>query len=120
MSKRIDISGMIFNDIYVLEYAKKENTHAKYKCLCMPCNTVLYATYPNLVSGNTKSCQKCGNKRVNYIQEHEIISRLKDGESKSQIARDMGLSRSVIYRVIKDWAASNINKESRLNTQEAI
>ncbi|OGS70756.1 MAG: hypothetical protein A3F91_09595 [Flavobacteria bacterium RIFCSPLOWO2_12_FULL_35_11] len=104
MSKRIDITGKIFSDIYVLEFIRSENTHAKYKCLCMSCNTVTHTTRANLVSGNTKSCQKCGNKKINYIQEHEIFTRLKNGDNKSQIAREMNLSRKAIYRVAREWA----------------
>ncbi|MDQ1340980.1 MAG: 7 protein [Campylobacterota bacterium] len=104
MSKRIDITRKIFNNIYILEYIGSTNTHAKYKCLCMPCNTVIHVTRANLVNGNSKSCQKCGNKRVNYIQEHEIHRRLKNGDGKSQIAREMNLSRNTIYRVAREWA----------------
>jgi len=103
MSKRIDITNHIFNDIYVLKFERKKNTHAEYKCLCMLCNKIMYATYSNLKSGNTKSCQKCGQKTTNYIQELDINKRLIDGESIAKISRDLELSRGVIYRVKKEW-----------------
>lgn len=61
MSKRVDIKNQIFGDIYVLEFLRNEGTHAKWKCLCMRCNSLMEATYVNLKSGNTKSCQSCGN-----------------------------------------------------------
>ncbi len=103
MSKRIDITNHIFNDIYVLEFNKKKNTHAEWKCLCMLCNETMYATYSNLKSGNTKSCQKCGQKKTNYMQETYINQRLVEGESIAGIARDLELSRGVISRVQEEW-----------------
>ncbi len=108
MSKRIDITNHIFNDIYVLKFEKNKKTHAEYKCLCMLCNETMYATYSNLKSGNTKSCQKCGQKKTNYIQEFHINYRLMDGERIGEIARDLKLSRAVIYRVQEEW--QNYNK----------
>ena len=72
MSKRIEITGQIFNNVYVLEFIKAQKTQALYKCLCMLCNETFNVTYINLVSGNTQSCQKCGNKRTNYKQEQDI------------------------------------------------
>ena len=103
MSKRVDITNQIFNDIYVLKFEKKKNTHAEYKCLCMVCNEIMYATYTNLKSGNTKSCQKCGQKKTNYMQEFYINQRFIAGESIAGIARDLELSRNVICRVQKEW-----------------
>lgn len=103
MSKRIDITGKIFGDIFVLEFEKNANTHATYKCLCMCCNKIIYVTYSNLVNKNTKSCQSCGNKRVNYIQEAEIAERLARGDKKAHIAKDMDISRYVVYRVEREF-----------------
>lgn len=69
----------------------------------MLCNEIMYVTYTNLKSGNTKSCQKCGQKKTNYIQEFNINQRLTDGDSITVIARDLELSRSIIYRVQEEW-----------------
>ena len=107
MSKRIDITNHIFNDIYVLNFEGNTNTHAQYKCLCMLCNEIMYATYSNLKSGNTKSCQKCGQKTTNYIQEFDINKRLISGENIARISRDLELSRGVVYRVKKEWQDYN-------------
>jgi len=103
MSKRIDITNHIFNDIYVLKFERNKNTHAEYKCLCMLCNETMHVTYSNLKSGNTQSCKKCGQKRTNYLQEFDIMKRLVDGESIAGISRDLELSRGIICRVQKDW-----------------
>jgi len=104
LSKRIDITGKIFNDIYVLKFERNKNTHAEYKCLCMLCNETMFATYSNLKSGNTNGCQKCGQKKTNYIQEFYINQKLKNGMSIAAVARDLGPSRDVIYRVKKEWS----------------
>ena len=68
----------------------------------MLCNETMYAIYSNLKSGNTKRCQKCGQKKTNYVQELDIMKRLVDGESIAGISRDLELSRSVVYRVKKE------------------
>ena len=102
MSKRIDITNQIFNDIYVLKFEKEQNTHALYKCLCMLCNKVIYVNYSNLVSGNTKSCQSCGQKVTNYKQDCEILDRLSNGDKVAHIAKDYNISRGVVYRIKKD------------------
>ena len=117
MSKRIDITNQIFNDIYVLKFERKKNTHAEYKCLCMLCNETLYVTYSNLKSGNTKHCQKCGQKKTNYVQELDIMKRLLDGESIAVISRDLELSRGVVYRVRKEWQNYS-NKLAIKSTEE--
>jgi len=103
MSKRIDITGKIFNDILVLEYAKSDNPiHAQYKCLCMRCNRVFYNTYCNLVYGKRKSCRSCSNKKVNYPTEREIVERAKNGERVSHIAKDLNVNRDSINRILKE------------------
>ena len=99
MSKRIDISGEIFNDIYVLTFIRNRKTHALYKCLCMICNETFDTTYSNLISKNTKSCQSCGQKVTNYKQNCEIMQRIKRGDYISHIAEDYEVSRSVINRI---------------------
>ena len=84
----------------VLEFQKQENTHAKYKCLCMLCNTIIYVTASNLKSGNTKSCQSCGQKISNGL-EQDIELALNNGERITNIAKKYNIDRSVIYRVKK-------------------
>lgn len=102
MSKRIDIADQIFSDIYVLKFERNVNSHALYKCLCMLCNNTFESTYSNLTSGNTKSCQSCGQKSTNYIQEYEIQDRLNKQEKISQITKDYNVNRGVIYRIKKE------------------
>jgi hypothetical protein len=98
MSKRVDIKNQIFNNIYVIEFDKKVNTYARWKCLCMLCNEVTYVTYSNLVSNNTKSCQKCGQKISNGL-EQDIYWDLKKGLKISHIAKKYKVSRGAVYRI---------------------
>lgn len=101
MSNRIDIENKIFNDIKVLKFIEKQNTHAFYKCLCMLCNEITNATYSNLISGNTKSCAKCGQKISNGL-EQDISLEMKHDKNISRIAKKYNVNRGVIYRIKKD------------------
>lgn len=74
MSKRIDITGQIFHDILVLEYIGTKKTNFVYKCLCMPCNSLMEVPYSNLKSGNTKSCVSCGRKTHGF-SKHPLYHR---------------------------------------------
>jgi len=103
MSHIKDISESIFGDLYALEHIDTRNTHAIWKCLCMCCNEIIEVPYSNLISENTKSCQKCGNKKTNYKQECEIIRRVNNGEKITHIANDFQLNRGVIYRIKDEW-----------------
>ena len=103
MSKRIDLKSQIFEDILVLEFYKNENSHAVWKCLCMRCNSLMYITYCNLVNNNTRSCQSCGNKRVSYMQECEIVEEYTTKNKKiTAISRNLRIGRGVVYRVLKE------------------
>ena len=104
MSKRIDITNQIFNDVLVLEFEKKENTHAKWKCLCMCCNKIMYVTYSNLINGNTKSCQSCGQKISNGL-EQDILCEIIKGDRITHIAKKHNVNRGVVYRIKKELEA---------------
>jgi len=106
VSKRIDITNQIFNDIYVLEFDKKENTHASYKCLCMLCNNLIFVTYSNLINENTKSCQSCGQKRISNGIEQDIAFNLKTETNIAKLARKYNVGRGVIYRIKKEFKIS--------------
>ncbi len=103
MSKRIDITGQIFNDIFVLEFIGTKNSHAEYKCLCMNCNSIMSATYSNLISGNTKSCASCGQKRISNGLKQDIYWKLKTGAKITHIGNEFNVSRHIVYRVAKEY-----------------
>lgn len=102
MSKREELENKIFGDVLVLEFEREENSHALWKCLCMLCNDIMYVTTSNLKSGNTKSCGSCCKRKTNYKQECEIIKRLQFGEKKTNIAKEFGVSRHVVYRIVRE------------------
>ena len=101
MSKRAELKGEIFTDLWVLDFEKQKNSHALWKCLCMQCNTLVYVTATNLLSNNSKACASCGRKSLTYAQEFTLIELYRSGLNKSQIAKELHVNRSVVYRVIK-------------------
>lgn len=110
MSKRIDITNQIFNDIYVLEYFDNKNSHAEYKCLCMLCNKVVHVTYSNLTKkNNTKSCASCGQKKISNGIEQDIANDLRTETNISSLARKYGVNRRVIYRIEREY--NSLEKE---------
>lgn len=102
MSKRENLQNKIFGDILVLDFDKQVNTHAQWKCLCMQCNELFYTTASNLKSGNTKSCQKCGQKISNGL-EQDILWELRSGAKLSQVIKKFNVSNGVVYRIKKEY-----------------
>lgn len=100
MSKRVDITGQQFGDLLVLGFIKNKNTHALYKCLCMLCNKTTLKTYTNLKSGNSKSCQSCGQK-ISNGKTQDIEYDLSCGVKITNIAKKYQINRAVVYRVKK-------------------
>ncbi|WP_295084862.1 hypothetical protein [Sulfurimonas sp.] len=111
MSVRKNLQNKIFGDILVLEFDKQKNTHAQWKCLCMPCNKVHFFSASNLKSGNTKSCPSCGQKISNGL-EQDIYWDLKKGEKITHISKKYNVARSVVYRV-----EDLVNKEKDRKTE---
>jgi len=72
MSKRVDIRGEVHNSLLVLRFIKKQNSHALWKCKCLNCGKAAFVTYTNIVSGNSKSCASCGNRKLTGEQDKEI------------------------------------------------
>lgn len=101
MSARIDLTGVIYGDLLVLEFDKQVHTHAQWKCLCMVCNSLVYKTASNLKSSKRNSCRSCAQKRTNYKQDYEIVEKYKSGEKISHIAKDFGINRDTVCNVIK-------------------
>ena len=111
MSARKDLTGKKFGKIKVLEFVGHNNTHTIYKCLCTRCGKELEVPYSNLISGNTKSCQSCGNK---IPEELELIIKnaLLEDEKISHIAKKYNVNRSVVYRIKKEIEEHNNTKGS--------
>lgn len=60
MSKRIDLTNRVFGKLTVIKFLRCQNTHAIWKAICS-CGKTLEIQSGNLISGNTNSCQSCGN-----------------------------------------------------------
>ena len=80
------------------------NHYAICKCICMLCGDIITVSQSNLKSGNSKSCAICGKKVLNYKQECEIVDRIVKGDSITKIANSYNVSRSVIYKIKKDFS----------------
>jgi len=102
MSTRENLKNNIFGDILVLGFNKQVNTHAQWKCLCMLCNDLIYVTASNLKSGNTKCCQKCGQKISNGL-EQDIFFELKSSAKISHVIKKFNISNSVVYRIKREY-----------------
>lgn len=102
MGKRIDIRGRIYNHLLVLRFVKNQNSHALWKCKCLNCRKATFVTYSNLVSGNTKSCASCGNRKIS-IEDDKEIKRLYEIELLTlvNIASLFNVSRMAIVNSLK-------------------
>ena len=107
MSARVDIKGNIYSSILVLEYSETINTHAIWKCLCMECNSLLYVSYINLISGNTSRCHSCANSKINMVEKFEIKKRIDDGEIMTHIAKDLSISVDIVRRVKRKFICNS-------------
>lgn len=121
MSARLDLSGEIYHDIYVMEreYIGFKEAYTTYKCICMLCGNSITVTHSNLKSGNTKSCGSCGKKVLSYRRECEVVERIIKNEKISHLAKEYGVCRSVIYRIKKEYQ-SEIEKGRQLKDKQKV
>jgi len=68
----------------------------------------MFATYTNLMTGNTKSCQSCGQKRISNGVEQDIFLDLKNGSKITHVAKKYNVGRSVAYRIRREFEMHNI------------
>ena len=63
MGYKNDLTNQRFGYLTVLEFAGNRKKLSMWKCVC-DCGNTRFVSYPNLMSGNTKSCG-CYNKQLN-------------------------------------------------------
>lgn len=102
MSKRIDIRGAVYNSILPLRFIENKNTHAIWKCKCLKCHKGIYVSYTNIVSGNTKSCASCGQRKLSIKESKEIYKKRLNNLSVIKLSKEYNVSRNTIYRVLKN------------------
>ncbi len=103
MSARSNFENKIFNNIYVVEFHKKENTHATWKCICMPCGKVFYKRTAHLTEQQNNGCKSCGNKKTTYTQERDIEEQLRNTtDSISLVAEENEVPRHTVMRIAKE------------------
>jgi ATP/maltotriose-dependent transcriptional regulator MalT len=94
--KRVDIRGQIFGKLLVLRFIGNKNSHALWKCKCLNCHKATFVTYSNLISGNTKSCFSCGQRKLSRDEDDEVSNLYKNGYSMQKIAEKFSVSRSTV------------------------
>ena len=86
MSKRIDLTGEMFNTLKVIEFAYKKNTHAYWKVECVKCGFTKISSSSNLRNGMTDKCNYCNaqSRAVLTPEQREYI--LKEYVAKTKIS----------------------------------
>jgi hypothetical protein len=92
--------GKTFGKLKVLEFTKSKHSHKYYSCRC-DCDKITEVSGPNLRSGNTSGCGSCNKKKVFSFTDEEILKKIKDSGI-TKIAKELGCSRSVLYRIKKE------------------
>jgi len=92
--------GKTFGKLKVLEFTKSKHSHKYYRCIC-ECGKIREVSGPNLRSGNTSGCGSCTKKKIFDISDNEILKKIKNSNI-SKIAKELGCSRSVLYRIKKE------------------
>ncbi|MDX9744849.1 MAG: hypothetical protein RBT59_13590 [Arcobacteraceae bacterium] len=89
MSKRIDLTNKTFGKLTIIKFVKNKNTHAIWEAECS-CSKKIEVQSGNLISGNTRSCQSCGN--TTHGKSKDVLYRrweaLKNRESLSNEWKD--------------------------------
>ena len=103
MSKRIDLTGEMFNTLKVIEFAYKKNTHAYWKVECVECGFTKVSSSSNLRNGMTDKCNYCNAQSRAVLTPEQRESILKEYVAKTKIsalAKKYSVSRSTIYKVL--------------------
>lgn len=105
--KYIEMIGKKYNRLTVIGVMRSERD-SKVICECeCECGKKCRTYANNLLSGRIKSCGcwrvelMSRGKKLSEEQQWEIVERAKSGESKSDLAKEYGVSRNAIYLVIK-------------------
>jgi len=92
--------GKTFGKLKVIEFAKSKHSHKYYKCEC-ECGKIREVSGPNLRSGNTSGCGSCNKKKTFSITDEEIIRKINESNI-TQVAKELGCTRGVLYRIKKE------------------
>jgi hypothetical protein len=81
MPPKINLKGMTFGDLFVLEEVKeRKNKFVYWKCVCnfCECGKIIEVRANSLLSGNTQSCVECGHRKGKLKREKNNIFEIND------------------------------------------
>lgn len=113
MSKRIDLTGQTFGEIYVIEGAGRQGSQALFKCLCPKCDGHFFVTGCNLKNQVIKGCSNCRNserKLFTLDQEKRIIEKYNKGILFSALCKEFKTNRSTIYGILRRHGVERTRK----------
>ena len=104
MSKRIDLTGKMFNTLEVVEFVYKKNTHAYWLVKCLKCGFTKISSSSNLRNGMSDKCNYCSAQSRAALTPKQRESIINEYEAKIKVtvlAKKYGVVRNTIYAVIK-------------------
>jgi len=99
--KHYDLKGKRFGYLIPLRRVSKENEITVWKCRCEFCGNTTNVRYTNLISGNTKRCQRCKGRKFDIIQSKKILKEKESGMTLAVLAEKYNVSRYAISNAIK-------------------
>jgi len=103
MSKRVDLSGKMFNTLKVIEFVYQKNTHAYWKVECVKCGFTKISSSSNLRNGMTDKCNYCNTKSRAVLTPEEralIVKEYEENAAITYLAKKYGVGRGTIYKVL--------------------
>jgi len=97
-----DIIGNKFHDLIIYKVIGSKSNHKIVKCMCLKCMSFTNVLANNILTGNTKHCNKCKQRKFNIkasldIYRDNVVNKL----NISELAKKYKCSRNPIYTSLK-------------------
>jgi Zn-finger nucleic acid-binding protein len=97
-----DLTGRVFNGVKVVKYSESTSYgHSMWLCRCPKCKELFHVSRSNLLSGNTKGCSNCRNRKLTNAEINKLVQLKNAGMTYTAIAKQYGLNRSTVTKYIK-------------------
>jgi len=101
MSSFIDLKGMRYGVLEVLEFHSVFQTHARWNCLCHNCYAITDVPSNSLKSGSKHFCRECNGSILSYKEGLDIMTGLDEGKTKVYFTKKYNCSHKAINTAIK-------------------
>ena len=101
MSKRLDLTDMVFGSLIVKNIKEVRHTHAFWECHCNYCGRDTVVRGSDLWIGKATRCKRCIKRVFNISEAIEIARRVNDGETKLSIEQDLKCSSTAVRSALK-------------------